>query len=785
MKFLHTLLIATLILFISTTSGIAHQSPNSDAAALPAQDYFNHITLFSDGKITRFAQMPIQVYISPVIKESPYLPELRYAMSEWQTKSDGLIQFQETETPKNADIRVSWGYSSLMEIHDTRLGSAQLRRIQGKTTSNQVSTDDIDVEIILMLEGDEAITELSEVEMRTVCLHEFGHAIGLWGHSPHPGDINYPTATAQYPSERDLNTLRKLYNTPIDTPQHDAAIKALKTEILQEPRQHYPRFLLGNVYFDKGDMESAISSFKDCLKINEHFQPAIEKLLQTYEAIGQLSTAIDLLEQRVKAKPRAADYNTLGIHYYNKGEVDRAVEAFRSAVDLDPFHKASKHNLHQLLREKALQSLNAKDYDSAKEMFEKIKQLYPMDTTTYMLMGEGYARAELYKTAINYYKKALELNPVSRITKRGLAQSYNNYGVSLRNSKKWDDAIAAYTKALEIQPTFHVARTNLSDAYWQKANTLRNSGKLDEAINTYLALQKLHPRDTQIFSLLGELHLKKRNFSAAVDAFHKVYQADPDAPQARHNLIAAYHQSAQNLIERRDYRSAIELLQKAVVVAPTESNIRLSLAHAYQGIGDYERAQTELAQVLKRDPHNQQATTEQINLYIRRGNALVKLKNYPAALAQFTAIPETERDIVIHNIIGYLFLVQNRYDEALTVFEQIIAQDPRNNSTYLNIVSLEAQVSNHIFDRNKTDRLIRARCILSICLLNQNKFDAALTKYKEAIDSKSEKYKELLYNTGKKIESGFEAQNDLVRSATIRQWIGELNYNSNEVLDDR
>ena len=124
-------------------------------------------------------------------------------------------------------------------------------------------------------------------------------------------------------------------------------------------------------------------------------------------------------------------------------------------------------------------------------------------------------------------------------------------------------------KSLEIQPKYHIARTNLSDAFWQKANTFRKAGQVDKAINAYLELQKLQPKDTRISSLLGELYLKKRKFSDAVTAFHKVYMADPDVPQARNNLIAAYHQSAQDLIDRKDYRSAIELLKKAVVLVPT------------------------------------------------------------------------------------------------------------------------------------------------------------------------------------------------------------------------
>ncbi len=792
------LLIVILIVVMSGTIYVFGQDTSSNVV----QDYFDHITLFSDGRITRFTHMPIQVYVSPIIKESPYLPELRYAMREWETATEGLIRFQEIETSQDADIRVSWGYSSLMDIHDTRLGSAQLRRLQdtvrtfsdatgdnetkGDIEKESTNNDNFRVEIILMLEGDATITELSQEEMRTVCLHEFGHAIGLWGHSPHPGDICYPTATTQHPSQRDINTLRKLYNTPVDTPQHDTAIDALKTEISLAPREHYPHYLLGAVYYDKGDMESAIGSFKECLKRNENFQPAIEKLLRAYQEIGQLETAIDLLEQRVKEKPSASDYNTLGIHYYHQGEVNRAIIAFERAVKLEPYHKAAKNNLYQLFREKTFKALHAKDFSEAIDIYNKIIQLNPTNLTTYMLMGDGYARAELYTTAIQYYQKALELNPVSRLAKRGLAQCYNNHGVTLRNSQKWDDAIAAYRKALEMQPKFHIARTNLSDAFWQKANSYRSSGQVDEAISTYLELQKLNPKDTRVSSLLGELYLKKRNFSDALSAFQKVYKAEPDAPQARHNLIAAYHQSAQDFINQKKYRSAIDLLQKAVALLPTASNLRVRLAHAYQNIGDYQRAQAELALVLKDEPNNQQATTEQVNLYIRRGNVLVQQKNYPAALAQFKAIPETERDLVIDNIIGYLYLVQGKFSEALTALEKVVDKDPRNRSTYLNLVSLEAQVANRLFDRDKTDRLIRARCALAICLLHQQQFDEAITKYKQAKDSKSEKHQQVLLKTGIQLARGFEAQNDTERSGTIRQWLGELNYNfDEEVLDDR
>ena len=158
-------------------------------------DYFEQVTLFSGGRITRFTQMPIRVHISLTLKALPYLNEIRYAMRTWETATAGEIRFQETETPEQADIRVTSTYPGSLSFLDTHLGSAELTRLeQGKYTVSgpdvQAQNDNAHppantaanfrVEVILVLESDGSIGELSQEKMRTVCLHEFGHAIGLW-----------------------------------------------------------------------------------------------------------------------------------------------------------------------------------------------------------------------------------------------------------------------------------------------------------------------------------------------------------------------------------------------------------------------------------------------------------------------------------------------------------------------------------------------------------------------------------------------------------------------------
>ena len=710
---LQAFLAVIFIVFSSTTHTTAHEvAPSTN------MDYFDYVTLFSQGRITRFTEMPIRVYISPVLKESPYLPEIRYAMQAWHTASEGDIEFEETEIPQNADIRVSWGYTGLLaDFQDTRLGSAELTRLKdsvqigtfsnglevGSTTAvEDRSTETVHeisftVEVILMLEGSGTIGDLSQEEMRTVCVHEFGHAIGLWGHSPHPGDICYPTATVQQPSDRDIATLRKLYHTPLNTPQHDVAIKVLKTEIEQKPyadpqthlRAHY---LLGAIYFDKGDTASAIDSFQTCRRLDAKFRPAIEKLIQVYHETGETFEAIALLKKRITQKPSPADYNTLGIFYYEKKDAEKAIQAFEKALHIAPYHKAARRNLHQLLRAKGFKALASKDFETATTTFEKVLQIEPLDAPTYQLMGNGYAQAGQFEKAIHYYQKAVDLNPVDALTQQNFAHCYNNYGVSLRNREKWDAAIDAYRNALRLMPTLQIARTNLSDAFTRKANAHSEAGELDEAVAAYLELQKLHPHEMHTRNLLGELYLKKGDYAEALSVFQHVYNVNPNANHTLHNLIAAYHHYARSLSDTENYTTAIQLLEEALQLVPTDLNLRLSLANAYQGAEDYERAAMEISRVLAQEPGNPQAKEEQINLKIRRGNALMRQREYTAALAEFEAIPESVRDIEIYNTIGYLYLVEGEHAKAFAGFETVLRKDPINMPAFRNLLSLESQL---------------------------------------------------------------------------------------------
>lgn len=841
MKTLYTFFIITCMVIGFIAQVVAQNPADIKTATATSTDYFDQVTLFSDGRITRFTQMPIQVHISPILKSLPYLAEIRYAMHTWETASDGKIRFEETEVLEQADIRVTSTVSGRLKLLDTPLGSAELMRLsdsrQQLVTGNQqeaslaesrtqrLHTDNREsktesqftVEVVLVLESDDTIGELSQEEMRTVCLHEFGHAIGLWGHSSDTLDVCHATATAQHPTERDVRTLLKLYNTPLHTPQHEIAIELLKKELQTNPRQARTHYLLGAVYFDKGDMVPAIASFRECLGIDANFEPARERLIQAYERTGQSHQAIRLIEQGVtsyrgsRSLDESADtYNFLGTLHYRQGDVDQAIQAFEKAIERSPHHKAAKQNLHQLLRQKAFDALKRNAFDEAEAYFEKAVHLDPLNAVSYRLMGDGCTHISRFSEAIVYYRKGLEIAPDDKVARENLAHCYNNYGVTLRNAGKWDAAIRVYRSALALQPTYQLARTNLSDAFWQKANTYRRSGRSTDAIAVYLELQKLHPDDTSIASLLGESYLKVQNYQAAISAFHQVYtETLPTDKQAQHNLIAAYQQYAQALRTRRDYRTAMAQLQQAVDLFPSDINLRLSLAQAYQHVGRYEQAQSELERILADAPDNANAKKELVNLQIRRGNTLMNRKKYAEAVAVFEAIPASEKTVDMYNMIGYLYLVQSDHLKALATFETVLTQHPRNSVAYQNLRSLESQLD-LMFDKTKTanvsasdtddtalstdvvgdepdptaEKLSRVRCVLVRCLMLRKQPKNAMEKYRQALQAKpyTPELQTLLIETGRHLANQFRERNDDNSRETIIRWAEELDNDFKETL---
>lgn len=103
--------------------------------------------------------------------------------------------------------------------------------------------------------------------------------------------------------------------------------------------------------------------------------------------------------------------------YFESKEYDKALEAFKSIKERD--------SLNPVIREYKINRLGYnylrnKEYEKAEQMFLINISLYPKSSNVYDSMGDLFYRKNDTVNAIEYYKKALSINPENRSSKRQL-----------------------------------------------------------------------------------------------------------------------------------------------------------------------------------------------------------------------------------------------------------------------------------------------------------------------------------------------------------------------------
>ncbi len=179
-------------------------------------DYYRDIARASEGE--RWNHIPVKVFLGSAPKEK-WQEGTREAFDAWGQ----AFPLELVALPQNADIRMGWEESVLgLEHAGEAYEWVRIRREGGELTGRRIA-------VIVVNLG----PNWSKKEMRAIVLHEMGHALGIKGHSTNRDDImfgrmqershvvdipivNFPMywrSLPKEPSQRDVNTLIRLYNS--------------------------------------------------------------------------------------------------------------------------------------------------------------------------------------------------------------------------------------------------------------------------------------------------------------------------------------------------------------------------------------------------------------------------------------------------------------------------------------------------------------------------------------------------------------------------------------------
>ncbi|MFN6466139.1 MAG: peptidase [Nostoc sp. DedVER02] len=171
-------------------------------------DYFSQVITTQVGYLV-WSKFPIRVYVEPpkAISEKQaqlWVNSVLQGVQEWNTYLPLII----VEQPEIADITIARKVPPLQISPDSNIPRARSAQTTYELyTKNKVLSHRFTILLSPSQTGNYLIAATR---------HEFGHALGIWGHSPLQTDALYfsQVRNPSLISIRDVNTLKRVYEQP-------------------------------------------------------------------------------------------------------------------------------------------------------------------------------------------------------------------------------------------------------------------------------------------------------------------------------------------------------------------------------------------------------------------------------------------------------------------------------------------------------------------------------------------------------------------------------------------
>lgn len=358
------------------------------------------------------------------------------------------------------------------------------------------------------------------------------------------------------------------------------AIATLKSAITPESSPALT-YTLGNLYLQSQQNDLAEKAYRDAISKFPNFARA-------YLNMGLVLVQGQRFEEATPFLTKAVElgigtdtvYGLLGLSYLNQKFYDSAIDAYRSALILNPKSKdwkrgklsaliasgentAAQRLLNELLVEdpnnadfwkfRANNYMALQDTERAAASLTVATMLGAKEFSVKNLLGDLYMNEGLPKLALSAYQSALGSENVTT-------------DKALRMLRILTDQ-AKFTEAQELAGTIENTLT-LSDTDPQylellnfKAKISLGLGEEDEAATILEDIVEVDPLNGRALLLLGEYYWKKDDLENALVQFERAEKVDDFSIEAMLNQARVY-------VQMRDYQKAATILRHVQAVDP-------------------------------------------------------------------------------------------------------------------------------------------------------------------------------------------------------------------------
>lgn len=511
----------------------------------------------------------------------------------------------------------------------------------------------------------------------------------------------------------------------------------LQQALKADPARSKTKLELASVYVAAGTVQKGKTLLEEVVLADPKNPRPFYMLAALEKGLGNSDRALELYRRILENnKSEAFASYKIGLLHIEKGELDKADAAADELVKGFP-NRGDGHRL------KGLVNFHRKNYADAINTLLTSLKLAPTLEGYYFLGLCYYNRGEL-ESALSQFRKILDTLPTAR-------QARLMAATVLLTQKRIDDAISEINKALELDDRDAVAHNLLGNAYMEK-------GMFDEGMRELNRATSIDPKIVDAYLKKGYFYFSRGKNIEGETELATAIQAAPDIVSSRLLLASHYLQEGKNakalsvlksgltgkqsdarlyngiasvLLAENKRDEGIGNLLKAKNVDPAFPASYQNLASYYAASGNYDKAITEYISLLQNDPRNTAAMLALAALYEIKGNdgeaqvyyqKAKETKTAAAFLAQAgyhmkkketdkaltvldEAIKVDARNVSAMEMKGRILVGENKYKEALRVFEEIETLNPE--------LGVALKISTYVIMKEYPKALEQARRIIA------------------------------------------------------------------------
>jgi len=446
----------------------------------------------------------------------------------------------------------------------------------------------------------------------------------------------------------------------------------------------------------KGDYKGGIAILKnivikeDDYDVNYYYAYALFMTEQYNEAEKYYKIALKDDDEGIGALRGLGDLRSLTKDY------DGALSFYKKALKIDP------NDVPTLISQANVYLAQGKIDDAINILYQAdINQ--PKNTYILVALGNAYYDRETYPLAVDFFKKALAVNPRFAPAFYGIARSYLRQARNVDDPDKkqmlYNDALDNFDKAI-------YSDQNFADAYYEKAFILYTAGKYESVEEPIVKYIDLKPLSTKGKYLYGRTLFRQNKLDASMVVFKEILNDTLYVSEGNLYLGKIYSKLEINdsakMVE--NYMKSIDYFKK-VKETDLEFEDYITVGRMYSEMKDMTNASIFYNKALSKEPDNGDG-------YFEFGKAYFNNEDYSSALDYFnkakdkklktsilylysgltnyyikdfnSAIPDFQTSIELKPLtISYLFLAKSyrqlgRKEEAIKEYQNALILEPDN-----------------------------------------------------------------------------------------------------------